>query len=163
MPELVCDTSALQYLHQLGKLELVDYLVDGVVVPPAVVQELEDGRDAGVDLPRVREIEWIEIRHPAGECDAPLVTDMGPGETEVLMLTIEQSATVALLDDKLPRDVARRLGLKFTGTLGLLLDAKKSGLIAEVRPLLDGLDELGFHVSPQTRQTILRRAGEGGG
>ncbi len=63
----------------------------------------------------------------------PLVTDLGPGETEVLMLGLESRESILVLDDAFARRVAETLALRFTGTLGLLLDAKRSGLIAQVR------------------------------
>jgi hypothetical protein len=66
-----------------------------------------------------------------------------------------------ILDDSKARESAGRLGLKFTGTLGVLLEAKRVGLLAEVSPHLDRLDELGFRVAGETRLAVLRLAGEG--
>jgi predicted nucleic acid-binding protein len=52
MPEVVIsNTSPLQYLYQLGQLELLPRLYQQVTIPPAVVQELVDGRALGVALP----------------------------------------------------------------------------------------------------------------
>ena len=90
----------------------------------------------------------------------PLVTDLGPGDREVLALALELGDSVAVLDDKVARRSARRLDLSFTGTLGLLLDAKTAGLIETVAPYLDRLDDRNFHLSPETRRLILRRADE---
>jgi predicted nucleic acid-binding protein len=59
-----------------------------------------------------------------------------------------------------PASVERELLTGFTGTLGLLLDAKKAGLVTSIRPLLDRLQVLRFRLSPQARSTILRLAGE---
>ena len=56
--------------------------------------------------------------------------------------------------------VAELLGIPLTGTLGLLLDAKKKGLISAVLPFLDELDRLRFRVSPVTRIAVLKLAGE---
>jgi uncharacterized protein len=89
-----------------------------------------------------------------------LVCDLGPGETEVLMLAMEQPDSIAVVDDKLARRVAGTLKIRFTGTLGILLDAKRAGLIDEIVPLLDRLQELRFRVSPAARTLILRAAGE---
>jgi predicted nucleic acid-binding protein len=50
--------------------------------------------------------------------------------------------------------------LKFTGTLGVLLEAKPAGLLTEVKSQLDRLDALGFRVSGETRLAVLRLAGE---
>lgn len=76
------------------------------------------------------------------------------------MLALESPGSVAILDDALARRVAEVLEISFTGTLGVLLDAKKAGLIQELRPLLDRLQALRFRLSSQTRTAVLRRAGE---
>jgi predicted nucleic acid-binding protein len=160
LPDLLSDTSPLQYLHQLGLLELLLKLADQVRIPPAVDDELADGRAQGVNLPSPQEHDWITVQSPDSAPALPLITDLGPGEREVLALALESSDCVAVLDDKVARRSARRLDLPFTGTLGLLLDAKTAGLIETVAPHLDRLDGLNFHLSSETRQLILRRAGE---
>jgi predicted nucleic acid-binding protein len=76
------------------------------------------------------------------------------------MLALESPQAVVVLDDALARQVAATLGLSFTGTLGLLLDAKKANLIPLVRPVLDQLQALRFRLAPHTRAAILKLAGE---
>lgn len=66
MSEIICDTSPLQYLHQLGQLDLLPSLVGKVIVAAAVVEELEAGRALKLDLPDVSSLEWIVVRTPAG-------------------------------------------------------------------------------------------------
>jgi predicted nucleic acid-binding protein len=90
----------------------------------------------------------------------PLATDLGPGETQVLMLALEVPEAVAVLDDALARQVAEALNLKLTGTLGLLIDAKRAGLVSAVGPLLDQLQALRFHLAMHTRIAVLKLAGE---
>ncbi|MCD4726301.1 MAG: DUF3368 domain-containing protein [Pirellulales bacterium] len=160
MPEIICNTSPLQYLHQLGLLHLLPDLVDRVVVPSAVAGELSAGRVQGVDLPIPEELEWIIIRTPRSAPVIPLVVDLGAGETEVLALALESGNAEVLLDDALARRVAAMLGLTFRGTLGLLLDAKRARLVAEVRPLVDRLKSLGFRLSRSTERSVLELAGE---
>lgn len=77
------------------------------------------------------------------------------------MLAIESRDCVIVLDDNLARRVAEALGLQLTGTLGLLLDVKKSGMITAVEPILDQLDALRFYLSQETRAAVLKLAGEG--
>jgi len=144
LPDLICDTSPLQYLHQIGSLEILPVLAAQVLIPPAVVKELSEGIALGVDLPDVSAVNWITVRRPSAESALPLLTNLGAGEAQVLMLVLEHQDAVAVLDDALAREMAEALDLNFTGTLGLLLDAKKAGLIAEVRPLLDRLQALRF-------------------
>lgn len=160
MPEVICNTSPLQYLHQLNRLSLLSDLVERIIVPPAVLRELEAGRAAGVDLPEVGGLKWVTVREPISIRALPLVQDLGPGETAVLLLALEAADAIMVLDDLLARRVAGSLGLRFTGTLGLLLDAKKSGLIQAVRPVVDQLETLRFRLDPHTREAVLKMAGE---
>ncbi len=160
MPDVICNTSPLQYLYQIGRLELLPKLAHPVIVPTAVVDELAAGRAAGLALPDPTVLDWVLIRRPVSEQAVRLITDLGPGETEVLMLGLERPGSLLVLDDSLARRVAESLGLRFTGTLGLLLDAKHAGFIPAVRPLLDQLQELRFRFAPHTRQAVLELAGE---
>lgn len=160
MPEVICNTSPIQYLHQLQLLHLLPALAGRIIVPPAVVDELAEGRALDINLPDLGGFNWVEIRRPISELAIPLVTDLGPGEAEVLMLALEMREAVVVLDDDLARRVAKTLGLRLTGTLGLLIDAKKAGLIPSIKPLLDQLQALRFRVAPHTRFAVLRMAGE---
>ncbi len=118
------------------------------------------GRVLGVSLPEPTTLPWVEIRQPVSTPALPLITDLGPGETEVLMLALELPEAIVVLDDALARRVADTLGIRLTGTLGLLLDAKKAGLIPAVKPVLDQLQALRFRLAPYTRLAVLRLAGE---
>jgi uncharacterized protein len=159
--EVICNTSPIQYLYQLGLLHVLPALATQVIVPPAVVEEVAVGLAAGVSLPDLAVLEWVTVRRPVGELALPLVTDLGPGETEVLMLALELPEAVVVLDDALGRRVAETLGLRLTGTLGVLLDAKRTGLVTVVAPLLDQLQALRFRLAPHTREAVLKLAGEG--
>ncbi len=160
MPEVICNTSPLQYLHQLGLLRILPALAGRVIVPVAVEKELAAGRTAGVALPHLEELDWVTIRKSAGKRALSLITDLGPGETEVLMLALESSDPIVILDDGLARRFAETLKIRLTGTVGLLLDAKQAGLVEAVAPLLDDLQALRFRLAPHTRRALLRLAGE---
>jgi predicted nucleic acid-binding protein len=161
LPEVICDTSPLQYLYQLDLLDLLPALVSRVVVPPAVQEELSVGRSLGIRVPALENLAWVTVRRPVSDQAIPRVQDLGPGETEVLLLALESRGTVAILDDSLARSAAGILEIPFTGTLGILLDAKRAGLIPAVSPLLDDLQALRFRMSPDTRSVVLKLAGEG--
>jgi len=134
LPELICNTSPIQYLHQLGLLGLLRRLADSVIVPTAVVRELNDGRQVGVSLPDLAEISWISVVQSASAVVLPLVTDLGPGEAEVLALGLERRSAVLVLDDAVARRTARTLQLRHTGTLGLLLDGSELDTSRQSRP-----------------------------
>lgn len=158
MPEVVCNTSPVQYLHLLGKLEVLRRLYGRVLLPPAVVAELDAGRALGVALPDVCSLPWLEIR-PLPVNILYLPGDLDRGEWEVLNLTHQLSA-LAIVDDGRARAHAQRHGLRFTGTVGVLLRARTSGLLGEIKPLLEELRQLGFRLDNDAFATALRLAGE---
>lgn len=160
MAEVICNTSPFQYLHQIGKLEILPGLAGRVVVPPAVVAELAEGREQGVDLPDLADLAWVTVRAPQSSAAAPLIADLGPGETQVLMLALESPGALVVLDDARARRVAEMRRIPLTGTLGLLLDAKRVGLIPSVKPCLERLQTLGFRLARPTRAAVLRLAAE---
>ncbi len=154
MPEVVCNTSPVQYLHQLGELEILAKLYGCVLFPPAVVSELDAGRALGVPLPDVRALSWCEVR-PLPVNILYLPGDLDRGEWEVLNLAHQLSA-LAIVDDGRARAHAQRHGLRFTGTVGVLLRAKASGLLVEIKPLLEKLRQLGFRLDDDTFAAALR-------
>ncbi len=160
MPELICNTSPLQYLHQLRRLDLLHDLGSRVLVPRAVVGELEAGRVRGIDEPSPEFIPWISVVDRELSAAVRWAEELGAGETEVLLLALANPGAIAVLDDRIARRVATKLGLKFTGTLGILVDAKRRGSVGEVAPLLEQLRLLGFRVSVRARSIALRAAGE---
>jgi predicted nucleic acid-binding protein len=160
LPEVICNTSPLQYLHQIGLLHILPALSGRIIVPEAVVEELAQGRAAGLSLPDPPGIEWMIIRRPVGVSALPLITDLGAGETEALMLSLESPDSTAILDDALARRMAKAQGIRVIGTLGVLLKAKRIGQVSAIRPYVEQLDSLGFRLAPHTREAVLKLAGE---
>ena len=162
MPEslVVCNTSPLLYLHQVSCLEILYKLYERIVVPPAVENELKVGRERGVDVPDVSQLQWVVIRTPAARTLLPAVVDLGPGEAEVLALGLEIPDSLLVLDDQLARRIARLNGLLVTGTLGILIRAKKSGFLDEVRPTIEKLLETSLWLSQGLIRSALQGADE---
>jgi hypothetical protein len=155
---VVSNTSPL--LHQLGGLDWLRILYGQVIVPRAVVDELEVGALEGYDVPRCNHHPWMIIETGPVPAILSLVTALGAGEAEALALALAVPTELVLLDDRLARQVAGNLGLRLSGTLGVLLEAKRTGLVSEVNPLLVRLQELGFRVAPGLVARIARLAGE---
>lgn len=82
------------------------------------------------------------------------------GEVEVMILAQEKKANLVILDDNAAKNTAKYLGLKVTGTLGVLIKAKQAGLIESVRPLITEMRKNGFYVSNAVERLVLERAGE---
>jgi predicted nucleic acid-binding protein len=159
MREVVCNTSPLQYLHQADVLDLLPRLYENVLVPAPVVLELEEGLARGVTLPDVRAFTWVTIVDPPAPELLPLVTDLGPGERSALAVALGRRLTV-VLDDALARRHAKLLGVRFTGTLGILIRAKREGYLPAVRPVLERLEALQFRLDEATRSKALELSGE---
>ena len=158
--DAIVDTSALLYLHLAGALSLFEALFARTIVPEAVWAELRVGADAGIDVPKASSMPWA-ILLSAKSNQLPGDTEhLGPGEVAVLSLGLELAGSIVVLDDSAARATARSLGLTMTGTLGILLEAKRSGLIAAVRPIMDQIQADGFRLDPATRDIVLSLAGE---
>jgi predicted nucleic acid-binding protein len=87
--------------------------------------------------------------------------ELDRGEAETLALAVALRADLVLLDEKARRLAARRLGLRVAGVLGILLEAKASGLIPAVDPPVSALRQrAGFYISQEVYLHVLRLAGE---
>jgi uncharacterized protein len=160
VPEAISNTSPLQYLHQVGLLDLLPALYGRVIVPEGVVAELAAGRARGVDLPDPAALTWADVRAVRNAALLPLAADLGKGEREVLAIAKEVGEALAIIDDALARRYARLLGVRFTGTLGVLLKARSAGRLDLVAPVLDRLEALRFRIDPETRAAVVAMAGE---
>lgn len=82
--------------------------------------------------------------------------ELDPGEAEAIALALETRAELLLMDERLGRDTARHLGLPFTGLIGLLVEAKRKGLILSIKHELDTLRDIaGFRIGDSLYWRIL--------
>lgn len=160
MPEVIADTSPLQYLHQTDLLDLLPALYSRIIIPQAVARELAEGRTHGIRLPDIATLAWVEIRAVREQALLALAPSLGAGEREVLALAVQIPDSLTLLDDALARQHARLLRVTFTGTLGVLLRAKQLGRLPAVAPILAQLESLRFRLDPITRANVLQLASE---
>jgi predicted nucleic acid-binding protein len=157
---VIVNTSPLLYLHQVGCLELLQQLYGTITVPPAIPQELEIGKLQGVDVPEVNSIEWIQTRPVASATLIPAVIDLGQGEAEVIALGLENPDSLLIFDDSLARRIADLYGLRYTGTLGVLVKAKQAGYLSAVAPVIVMLRSKGMWLTDKIISDVLRLAGE---
>ncbi len=157
MPEVFANTTPLQYLHRLGRLDWLREFYGRIIVPAAVSSELEAGRGVGARVPELKAFPWIETRRPPEPMPA-FPRSIHRGEAEVLALAAE--ASLVIIDDLVARAHARALGLRCTGTLGVVLRAKREQRLAAVSPVLAQLQAEGFRIAPGTLTEVLRLAGE---
>src|SRR5262245_7616892 len=99
MREVLCNTSPLLYLHQLGRLDLLPALYVRVTIPAAVAFELHEGERLGHAVPSVEALAWIAVEKVEQAAILRLATDLDAGEREVLALASAHPGCLALLDD----------------------------------------------------------------
>lgn len=157
---VVSNTSPLVYLHAVGLLDLLLKLYGRILVPVGVHEEIMEGGRRGVEEPEVEALPWVEIRSVASKAVLPAIADLGKGEAEVIALGKEFDRSLVIMDDRLGREIARICGLAYTGTLGVLLTAKRSGHIEAVAPHLDALKRRGFWIDPLVIRLVLEKSGE---
>jgi len=157
---VIVNTSPLFYLHRLGYLHLLQKLYNGIVIPSAVANELEEGKRLGEDVPQIEDYKWINIRHVAVPLFIKIVPDLGQGEAEVLALGCENKNSLLIIDDGLARKIAKLYTFRITGTAGVLLKAKQEKHISEIKPVLKKLKDVGFYLSDNLISDILKVAGE---
>ena len=158
---VVSNSSPLIHLSQIGRLYLLREFFKEILIPQAVYHEVVVEGEERPGSREVKESPWIrvmEIRDKRLKNILELVLDRG--EAEAITLALEVDADLVLLDDREARLQAKRLGLRVTGTIGILLRAKRLGLIESLKDELDKLKETGFRVSKSLEEKILRMAGE---
>ena len=123
-------------LGKLGLLQLLHRLYDTVLVPTAVYAEavtrgIELGQsDAhAIQLAIARHELLVVDASETGPPDGDWATALDAGERSAIHLARQEDADWVLLDDQLARENAQRLGLKVKGTLGIIVEAYRRGLM----------------------------------
>jgi predicted nucleic acid-binding protein len=160
---VVSNSSPLIALAVIGSLDLLQALYGEIHIPEEVFTEVVirgAGRPGASEVAGAR---WI-VRHAlVNRLVVAQLLDSGidAGESEAIALATELSARLLILDERRGRSVARERNLLVTGTLGVLIAAKYSGLVPAIKPLLDGLLVAGVYLDAQLIETALQLAGEG--
>lgn len=145
---VVSDTTCLVGLERVGELNILPALFDPVMIPPEVAREFGN------------KFSWLQIEGLTnGSLVAALQMVIDTGEAEAIALANEKSCLL-ISDDRPARSVAKRLGVKIIGTIGVLVRAKQTGVITEIKPILDDLEANSFFISRALREEALRLTGE---
>lgn len=143
---VVADTTPLNYLILIGRVEILATLFGKVLIPQAVMEELSHPM-APKAVSR-----WLE-KPPTWLCISPLehldeTIQLGKGENEAISLAIERRLKVVLIDERLGRGAAETRGLIPVGTLNLIDLADEHGLLDGIAAL-DDLRQTTFRAAPE--------------
>ena len=159
---VVADTSVILNLCCVQHEHLLQQLFQRVLIPNEVADEFVwltkvQKRFSGLILPP-----WIEILSAPKSYPVEVVeAELDAGEAAAIALFLTQKADALLIDEKIGRKVAIKLGVRTVGILGILTDAKNDRLIPSVKVLLDRLEtEANFWISRDLRLQVLKLAGE---
>lgn len=159
---VISDTSPISGLYRIGHLHLLQSLYGQVLIPLAVMEELQRLSNFGYDLAEMTQATWLEVRQPSDlKKVQSLLEKLDEGEANAIALAQEINADFLLIDEIKGRQIAKAEGLRVVGLLGILLEAKSFGLIPAVKPLVDKLIvTANFRVDNRLLQEVLSLAGE---
>ncbi len=159
---VVSDASPIISLAAIGQLDLLRKLYGKVFIPPVVHNEIIGTEKTRFGIPEIETADWLETREIVNQTMViSLQLELDEGEAEAITLAIESKADLLLLDERKGRIIASRLGLRFIGLMGVLVEAKKKGFIPAVKPFLDDLiGKAGFWIRRELYNQILQSVEE---
>lgn len=165
MALIVCDSTPLIYLARLRRFDLLPRLHNPVMIPPAVWQEVAV---QGLGLPESHDVQqgaamgWLRVQPPSSPLNVPAEDAelLDEGESQAIQLAIERGACLAM-DEAYGRRIAQQLGVRLTGTVGLLVRARRERMLPCLRAELDRLRfETSFRLSDAVYRVALHAADE---
>ena len=155
---VVSDTTPLNYLILINRIEILRSLYNEVVIPPAVLNELQaHGTPLSV-------IEWTQhlpnwIIVGRLKRSTVIQHEIEEGEAEAIALAQQLQADLILLDDRRAREFAESQSLKVVGTLGVMVEASRRGLI-DFRAAIQELKKTNFRLSQEVLDSALEQLRE---
>ncbi|MCK6510449.1 DUF3368 domain-containing protein [Myxococcota bacterium] len=155
---LVFDASPTIILAKIGRLDLALLLASECWLPDAVASEILQGPP---NDPAFRAVfaGWGQ-RASTNIPTTILEWGLGVGESSVLSLVLEHAGWIAVLDDAKARQCAKALGVPVLGTIGLILLAKKIGVVPQAAPIFREILRAGLYLEESFLRNALAQVGE---
>lgn len=157
---VVCNCGPIIGLGRIDLATLPFDLFPSVHIPEEVAGELlgSDSPDAGTMRAA---LERAEVLPAQVSIDPLLASELDPGEAAVIAAAIKPGLRGVILDERKARRIAATVyGLDVKGSAGLLIEAKRRGLIEAVRPCLEGMIAGGYFISDRVVDACLAAADE---
>ena len=137
-------------LDKIGELTLLNRLFGQITITQEIADEFKN------ELP-----DWFKIENPTNKTYQKILeASLDKGEASAISYAIEQDDCLLIIDDFKGRKYAEQLGLKITGTLGVIIDAKLNGHIKSVKPLLDKIKRTDFRLTTDLERRTLEKSNE---
>jgi predicted nucleic acid-binding protein len=157
---LVVNASPLILLARIDRLELLASLAKLLVLPEAVIREIQAGSHRDETADKIKNLPSVLQVADRPVPDRIRLWDLGAGESQVLAHGLESPGAEVVLDDLAARRCARSLGLRMTGTLGVVILCRHRGVIGAARPVIEALREAGLRLKLALMEEALAKVGE---
>ena len=153
---VVADASPLIALARIGRLEMLRDVFGTICLPDAVWREVVEAGVNRTGADAVLHARWIERRSVTdGTLISVLRRNLGAGEAEAIVLAREMGAALVLMDERMGRAAAMRLGLRVTGLVGVLIEARERGILTDAEMVAEALHQrAGFWLSDELRRMV---------
>lgn len=156
---IVSDTTPIISLMKAGQLELLQKLFDIVYIPEAVYRELTENKSYLEEARIVQECKFLLIEKVENEKSVAILrnfTGLDVGESEAIILADEKQSDILLMDEHRGRQVAKKMGITITGTIGVLAQAFNERMLTknDVEECIERLQESGIRVSEKLYQKL---------
>jgi predicted nucleic acid-binding protein len=155
----VVDASPLIHLSRTRNIHFLTTLAPTIVVPAPVYEEVR-AKTSDESARVIQQTAWLRLVPGPSIPDDIRPWDLGAGEAAVLAWARTHPGCLAILDDARGRKLAEELGLSVIGTLGIVLRAKRRGLIPQARPVVERMMANGMYLSQSILQKALALVGE---
>ncbi|MSP98630.1 MAG: DUF3368 domain-containing protein [Betaproteobacteria bacterium] len=155
------DASPLIGLACVDGLVWLPQLYGAAFITRAVRDEVLPGRELPGESAIRSALRRKHLRLFTRDLAEPEFADLDAGEASTLRAALRHGeGAIVVIDDLAARQAAGALRLAFTGTAGVILEAKRSGLIEAARPVFERLAQTNFRLSSQIVEEILTQLGE---
>lgn len=159
MQKIIVNSTPLIVLGNIGYLWILKEMYGEIIIPRAVYDEVTVHNDVASNL--LKSERWIKVDDSVVGADRKMYrARLHAGEVEVMILAQEQAADMVIIDDNEAKKTAKYLGLNVTGTLGVLMTARKKDMISSLEEVLEKLENVGFYIGDELKENILRLVGE---
>jgi len=135
-----------------------------ILIPQGVLEELrvEEGLPGSQSIREAIKKGWLRVKEANDQIFVKvLYADLDKGEAEAIALALQVKAEWIILDEREGRRVAKSLGLKVIGVLGILLRAQREGKLSSLKKSMEDLrQKAGFHIGSELFSDVLREGGE---
>jgi len=157
---VVSNSGPLIALSKLGLLSLLQKIFGKIILPEEVWKEVvEKGKGkAGSDI--IAKAEWIEVRKIEELSIEVLCKEIERGEAEAIVLAKRINADLLLIDEKIPREIAKSIGLNVVGVLGLIYEAISRGIVKrDFVKITEDMRRHGIWISDEVIEEVKRKFG----